>query len=174
MLNSMKLNDSPILHFINERYPHLPPEKKQKVFDLLQASGIPPTDKIFGWIVETALLRVEVSELSENLAQTDSNLAAHPLALQSSLVTVLKPYLTAAGDSKISSDALTGELRRAAVIDASIAESGWRGIGAALAAIFKHQNLLIVVGSLMLFSGLIGADLTWKLGASDRRILEQN
>ncbi len=119
-------------------------------------------------------MQVEIAELKANLAQTDRNLAGHPQQLGNSLTLVLTPYLEAVGQGKIASDNLAVELRRAAVIEASIAESGWRGIGAALAAIFKHQNLLTMVGALMLSSGLLGAVMAWNLGANDRRILEQN
>lgn len=113
-------------------------------------------------------------QLGTKLAQTDGNLAAHPTHLQKSLGVVLSPYLEKVGEAKIASDGLAKELRRAAVIEASIAESGWQGIGAALAAIFKHQNLLMVVGVLLGVSGLFGFFLAWNLGANNRRILEQN
>ena len=82
-----------------------------------------------------------MAELKAQLAQTDSNLADHPEHLKKSLELVLNPYLKKVGYAQIASDTLTQELRAVAIIDASIAESGWRGIGAALAAIFKHQNL---------------------------------
>ncbi len=87
---------------------------------------------------------------------------------------MLKPYLEEVGRVRIASAQLTKELRAAAVIDASIAESGWRGIGAALAAIFKHQNLMTVVGILMATSGLLGFVFAWNLGAQNRLLLEQN
>lgn len=115
-----------------------------------------------------------MAELGAKLAQTDYHLQAHPGNLANLLEEGLRPYWEKIGQAKLASDNLAVELRRAAVIDASIAKSGWRGIGAAVAAIFKHQNLLTVVGVLMLVSGLLGAALVWNLGESDRRILEQN
>lgn len=120
------------------------------------------------------LTRVEMAELKAKLTQTDNELVNHPRQLKDSLDLVLSPYLEAVGQNRIASDGLTKELRAVAVIDASIAESGWRGIGAALAVIFKHQNLMAVVGVLMAVSGVLGAMLVWNLGASNRRIWQQN
>jgi len=147
---------------------------KQELFRLLQSSVIPPTDKIFPWIVETAITRIEMASLKAKLAQTDSNLQGHPEQLKKSLELVLNPYLKEVGLTRIASDALTKELRAAAVIDASIAESGWRGIGAALAAIFKHQNLMTVVGILMAMGGVLGFAIAWKLGEPNRLLLDRN
>lgn len=124
--------------------------------------------------METALTRVELAELMAKLRQTDSNLASHPEQLQNALDLVLKPYLNEVGRARIATDELTKELRAVAIIDASIAESGWRGIGAALAAIFKHQNLMTVVGVVVATSGLLGFVFAWNLGASNRLLLERN
>lgn len=147
---------------------------KQKLFHLLQESGIPATDKIFPWVVETALTRIEIAELRANLTRTDSNLASHPEQMKKTLEVVLSPYLSEVGRVRIASDNLTKELRAAAFIDASIAESGWRGIGAALSTIFKHQNLRTVVGILIATSGLLGFVFAWNLGAQNRLLLERN
>jgi len=87
---------------------------------------------------------------------------------------VLSPYLKEVGHARIASDNLTKELRAAAVIDASIAQAGWRGIGAALAAIFKHQNLMTVVGIFMAMGGVLGFAIAWNLGAQNRLLLERN
>ncbi len=174
MLNSMEPNDSPIVRFLNDLHPKMPTDRKQKLCQILQASGIPATDKIFPWVVETALTRVEIAELRAKLRQTDSNLASHPEQLQNSLSVVLKPYLEEVGRARIATDKLTKELRAVVIIDASIAESGWRGIGAALAAIFKHQNLMMVVGGLMAMSGVLGFVFAWNLGAQNRLLLERN
>lgn len=124
--------------------------------------------------METALTRVELAELRAQLRQTDSNLASHPEQLQNSVSVVLKPYLNEVGRARIATDELTKELRAVAIIDASIAESGWRGIGAALAAIFKHQNLMTVVGVVVATSGFLGFVFAWNLGASNRLLLERN
>jgi len=115
-----------------------------------------------------------MAELGAQLAQTDSNLAEHPSQLKDALALVLKPYLEEVGRNRIASDELTKELRAAAVIEASIVESGWRGIGAALGAIFKHQNLRTVVGILMGMSGVLGFAITWNLGGQNRLLLERN
>lgn len=147
---------------------------KQKLFHLLQESGIPATDKIFPWVVETALTRIEIAELRVNLTQTDNNLASHPEQLKKTIEVVLSPYLSEVGRVRIASDNLTRELRAAALVDASIAESGWRGIGTALSAIFKHQNLRTVVGILIATSGLLGFVFAWNLGAQNRLLLERN
>jgi len=124
--------------------------------------------------VETALTRIEIAELKAKLTQTDSNLASHPEQLKKSLELVLRPYLDSVGLTRIALDNLTKELRYAAVIEASMAESGWRGIGAALAAIFKHQNLTTVVGIVMAISGVLGFAIAWNLGGPNRLILERN
>jgi hypothetical protein len=125
-------------------------------------------------VVETALTRIEIAELRAQLTQTDSNLAGHPEQLKKTLTVVLNPYLEEVGRVRIASDQLTKELRAAALVDASIAESGWRGIGAALSAIFKHQNLMTVVGVLIATSGLLGFVFAWNLGAQNRLLLERN
>lgn len=125
-------------------------------------------------MVETALTRIEMAELKAQLARTDSHLANHPSQLNKSLELVLSPYLQEVGRTRIASDNLTYELRAAALIDASIAESGWRGIGAALTAIFKHQNLTTVLGILMAVSGVLGFAIAWNLGAQNRLLLERN
>lgn len=124
--------------------------------------------------METALTRVELAELMAKLRQTDSNLASHPEHLQNALDLVLKPYLEGVGRARIATDELTKELRAVAIIDASIAQSGWRGIGAALAAIFKHQNLMTVVGTLIATSGVLGFIFAWNLGGQNRLLLERN
>jgi hypothetical protein len=174
MLNWNEPLDSPIWRFLSERHPNLPQDLKQKLFQLLQESGIPATDKIFPWVVETALTRIEIASLQEKLTQTDSHLASHPEQLKNSMELVLNPYLEEVGLTRIASDKLTKELRAAAIIDASIAESGWRGIGAALAAIFKHQNLRTVVGILVGLGGVLGFAVAWNLGAPNRLLLERN
>ena len=115
-----------------------------------------------------------MADLKAKLAQTDSNLAGHPSHLQKTLELVLSPYLSEVGHARIASDNLTKELRAAAIIDASIAESGWRGIGAAGAAIFKHQNLMTVVGILMAMGGVLGFAVAWNLLAPSRLLLERN
>ena len=115
-----------------------------------------------------------MASLKAQLAQTDSHLANHPSQLKKSLELVLNPYLEEVGRTRIASDNLTYELRAAAIIDASIAESGWRGIGAAGAAIFKHQNLMAVVGILMAMSGVLGFAIAWNWGAQNRLLLERN
>lgn len=124
--------------------------------------------------METALTRIEIAELKAKLTQTDSYLADHPEQLKKTLTLVLNPYLEEVGRVRIASDKLTKELRAAAVIDASIAESGWRGIGAALSAIFKHQNLMTVVGILIATSGLLSFVFAWNLGGQNRLLLERN
>ena len=115
-----------------------------------------------------------MAELKAKLAQTDSNLASHPQQLKKSLEVVLNPYLSEVGHARIASDTLTQELRAAAVIEASIAQAGWRGIGAALAAIFKHQNLTTVVGIFMAMGGVLGFAIAWKLGQPNRLLLDRN
>jgi len=124
--------------------------------------------------VETAITRIEIAELKGKLTQTDSHLASHPEQLKKSLELVLNPYLKEVGHARIASDTLRKELRAAAIIDASIAESGWRGIGAALAAIFQHQNLMMAVGILMAMGGVLGFAIAWKLGEPNRLLLDRN
>ena len=147
---------------------------KQKLFHLLLESGIPPTDKIFPWVVETALTRIEMAEFGAKLAQTNSSLALHPEQLKNSLSLVLQPYLEEVGRARIATDNLAYELRAAAIIDTSIANSGWRGIGAAIGAIFKHPHLRIVVGILMAMSLVLGFAIAWNYGENNRQLVERN
>ena len=107
-----------------------------------------------------------MAELGVKLAQTDSHLAFHPEHLKSSLELVLSPYLEEVGRSSLASNELSKELRAAAAIDASLAESGWRGIGAALAAVFQHQNLLFVMGIFVAVGALLGFGLARNLGGT--------
>ena len=162
------------MRFLHARHPQMPTQVKQKLFHLLLESGIPPTDKIFPWVVETALTRIEMAEFGAKLAQTNSSLALHPEQLKNSLSLVLQPYLEEVGRARIATDNLAYELRAAAIIDASIANSGWRGIGAALSAIFKHQNLLVVVGILMAMSLVLGFAIAWNYGGQNRQVMERN
>lgn len=120
------------------------------------------------------MTRIEIASLGAKLAQTDSNLALHPLQLKKTLELVLKPYLEEVGRTRIASDTLTKELKAAAIVDASIASSGWRGIGAALAAIFKHQNLRTVIGILVAMSLVVGFAIAWNLGSQNRLLVERN
>ena len=115
-----------------------------------------------------------MGELKAKLVQSDSQLALHPEHLKSSLNLVLKPYLEEVGRARMASHELTKELRAAAAIDASLAESGWRGIGAAFAAVFRHQNLLFVVGIFAAVGGVLGFTIAWNLGVDNRRLVERN
>ena len=124
--------------------------------------------------METALTRIEMANLRAQLKQTDNHLADHPELLKKTVQLVLNPYLEKVGTAQLASESLTKELRAAAIIDALLAESGWRGIGAALAAIFKHQNLMTVVGILVVSGGLLGFIFAWNLGAQNRLLMERN
>ncbi len=124
--------------------------------------------------METALTRIEMAEFGAKLAQTSSNLALHPEQLKNTLALVLQPYLEEVGRVRIATDKLTYELRAAAIIDASIAESGWRGIGAAIGAIKKHPHLRTVVGILMAMSLVLGFAIAWNLGSQNRLLVERN
>ena len=101
-------------------------------------------------------------------------MAFHPEHLKNSLELVLSPYLEEVGRARMASNELSKELRAAAAIDASLAESGWRGIGAALAAVFQHQNLLFVVGIFVAVGGVLGFGLAWNLAGENRRLVERN
>ena len=124
--------------------------------------------------METALTRIEMAEFGAKLAQTNSSLALHPEQLKNSLSLVLQPYLEEVGRARIATDNLAYELRAAAIIDTSIANSGWRGIGAAIGAIFKHQNIRTVVGILMAMSLALGFAIAWNYGAQNRLLVERN
>lgn len=117
---------------------------------------------------------MDLAEVRGVMEELDSSLAEHPERLKDSVSAVLKPYLTEMGLMRLATDELREELQAAAIIEAGIAESGWRGIGAALAAIFQHQNLLAVVGSLMGISLILGGAVAWNLGGSNRLLLEHN
>lgn len=115
-----------------------------------------------------------MAELRALLAQSERQLALHPEHLKNSLELVLSPYLEEVGRSRMAYIELSKELRAAAAIDASLAESGWRGIGAAFAAVFKHQNLLVVVGIFVAVGGVLGLALSWNLVGESRRLVERN
>ena len=115
-----------------------------------------------------------MGELKAKLVQSDSQLALHPEHLKNSLELVLSPYLEEVGRARMASHELSKELRAAAAIDASLAESGWRGIGAAFSAVFKHQNLLFVVGIFVAVGGVLGFGLARNLGGYNQRLVERN
>jgi hypothetical protein len=117
---------------------------------------------------------MDLAEVRGVLEELDSSLTEHPEQLKHSLELVLQPYLKDMGLMRRATNELTKELQAAAIIEAKIAESGWRGIGAALAAIFQHQNLLAVVGGLMGISLILGGAVTWNLGGYNRAIFEHN
>ena len=106
--------------------------------------------------------------------QLERQLALHPEQLKEFLELVLSPYLEEVGRSSLASNELTKELRAAAAIDASLAESGWRGIGAAFAAVFQHQNLLFVMGIFVAVGAVLGFGLARNLGGDNRRLVERN
>lgn len=119
-------------------------------------------------------MRMELAEVRSALLQVDGSLAEHPERLKDAVWAALAPYLKEMGRARSATDELTTELRAAAIIEAKITESGWRGIGAALAAIFQHQNLLAVVGGLMGISLILGGAVAWNLGGANRALFEHN
>lgn len=121
--------------------------------------------------VQLGLARQEIRELREEIQilpnrtgdQVSSSLVQGMVQPQASFVRLEQVALE-----------LTGMLQRAAIVEANLSTAGWRGIGAAIGAIFRVQALAIVVGVIALVSAGIGGVMVWNMTEADRRVLEFN
>ncbi|QUY40414.1 hypothetical protein [Acaryochloris marina] len=69
---------------------------------------------------------------------------------------------------------LTQELRASAVLDSSLSQSGWRGIGTTIGAIFRLDNLKIVVAGMISIGFLAGIGIANWFASGDRDIIHFN
>lgn len=149
-------------------------EVKQRAFQLLQESAIPVTDKIFPWVVETALMRVEMEGLRASLKTSEQVNQRIPEQISKTVAELLEEPLEQVRASNNSVSKLSLQLFQSTVLEASLSQSGWLGMMAAAKAIGRHKNLAIVVGVIALISGLIGGKIAWQLGAGNRELLSHN
>ena len=144
------------------------------VFRMLQENNIPITDKIFPWVVDATISRVQTGLLRQEMEELQRQLKVLPSTMASECARVMKEPLQGIYLAQLATEQLTMELRTAAVIEASLSQSGWRGIGAALGGIFRLGNLRWVVGAIVWVSMGMGATVAWQVSAGERRILEFN
>ncbi len=167
-------NDSPIWNSLNESHPNLELPIKQRVFVLLQDSNIPPTDKIFPWIVETMINRVTMEGLADKLESTQEGMAVLPGEVSKAVGRSLSDPIGAVQANHAAVEGLTQELRRNSVIEASLKSTGWRGVICALEAMGQHRSLGLTVGAIALLSALVSGVIVWGLGEGDRKIIQFN
>lgn len=167
-------NDSPIWNSLNESYPRLDLETKQKVFEFLQQVSIPPTDSIYPWVVETMVNRVSMGHLERRLEQTQQKLETLPSHLIQAINESVAAPIQAIQSSQSTIDHLTVELRKNSVIESSLRQSGWRGVICALEAIAQHKMLGLTVGAIALSSTVLTGWIIWGLGVGDRQIIQFN
>lgn len=166
----MEPKDSPIWSFIQNHHINLPEPIKQAVYVRLQECAVPATDKIFPWIVEAIINRVLGELLRGELQETRQELKVAPDVIGRQMIESVKTGLAdpvqEIRGTRNDIRKLTEELRASAIVDASIGQSGWRGIGAAIGAIFRLKNLSFVV--LMMVSATLGLGLALGSRFSDR------
>ena len=170
--------DSPIWNFLQGHHANLPEPIKQTVFLRLQESAVPATDKIFPWVVEAIINRVMEELLRGDLQGLRQEIDKAPNEMRRQLIVSAKEALTeplqeiraTRKDIRV----LAQELRASAVLDASLSQSGWRGIGAAVGAIFRLESLGFVV--LILFFSTLGAGLGlgYRFSAGERQMIKFN
>ena len=149
-------------------------EVKQRVFQLLQESAVPVTDRIFPWFVETTLVRVEMEGLRASLKTFEQVNQRIPEQISETVIELLEEPLEQVRASNNSVSKLSLQLFQSTVLEAALSQSGWLGFMAAARAIGRHRNLAIVVGVIALISGVIGGKIAWQLGARDREVIEYN
>ncbi|MGA7954000.1 MAG: hypothetical protein WCA07_10830 [Gloeobacterales cyanobacterium] len=132
------------------------------------------TDKIFPWVVETALMRVEMEGLRASLKTSEQVNQRIPEQISKTVAELLEEPLEQVRASNNSVSKLSLQLFQSTVLEASLSQSGWLGMMAAAKAIGRHKNLAIVVGVIALISGLIGGKIAWQLGAGNRELLSHN
>lgn len=174
----MEPKDSPIWNFLQKHHPNLPEPIKQETFRRLQESAVPATDKIFPWLVVAVinwvveeLLRGDLQGLRREIKNTPEEIGRQ---ISRTVKTVLTEPVQEIRSARNDVRVLTQELRASAVLDASLAKSGWRGIGAAVGAIFRLDNLGIVVAGMIGIGCCTGIVITHWLAAGDRGIIQFN
>ena len=147
---------------------------KQKVFLLLQDSEIPPTNKIFPWVVETMINRVSMERLGEKIETIEQSLSGLPGQIAQAVNQSVSTPVQAIQSNQSTVERLTVELRKNSVIESSLRQSGWRGVLVALEAIAQHKMLGLTVLGISLLSALLAGGVVWSLGGGDRRLIEFN
>lgn len=171
-------NDSPIWSFIQSNHANLPEPIKQLVFLRLQETDVPTTDKIFPWVVVAVINRVIEELLRGDLQDLRREIEQAPQEIGQQLVVSIREALTEPVQeiraARQDFRGLTRELRASAVLDASLSQSGWRGIGAAIGAIFRLENLMVVFIGAVFVSLIMGILLSNWVSARDRHIIDFN
>ncbi len=147
---------------------------KRRVFLLLQESQIPPTDKIFPWIVETMINRVSMEALGDQLEITQQGLFGLSNQISHAVGQAVASPVRSIQSSQTSVENLTVELRKNSVIQASLRQSGWRRVICALEAIPQHKILGLTVVGISLISALLAGAVTWQLSKGDRQTIQFN
>lgn len=156
----------------------MPEPIKQEAFRRLQESAVPATDKIFPWLVVAVinwvieeLIRGDLQGLRKEIKETPAEIGLQiATSVNNALSNPVEEIRAARQDVRI----LTQELRASAVLDASLAQSGWRGIGAAVGAIFRLENLGAVVAGMISVGFLTGFAIAHWFASRDRGIIQFN
>lgn len=174
----MQPKDSPIWNFLQQHHPELPEPIKQKTFDRLQESAVPATDKIFPWIVVAVINRVVEELLQGDLQTLRQEIEKTPKQIGRQMAvdvkSVLKEPVQEIRSARTDIRSLTQELRASAVLDSSLSQSGWRGIGAAINSIWRLDNLGIVVAGMISMGFLSGLGIANWFASGDRQIIQFN
>ncbi|PZD70402.1 hypothetical protein C1752_13128 [Acaryochloris thomasi RCC1774] len=144
----------------------------------LQETEVPATDKIFPWVVVAVINRVIEELLRGDLQELRREIEQVPQEIGRQLVSSVREALTEPVQeiraARQDFRTLAQELRASAVLDASLSQSGWRGIGAAVGAIFRLENLMVVFAGTVFVSLIMGILLSNWLSARDRHIIKFN
>lgn len=174
----MQPKDSPIWNFLQQHHPDLPEPIKQKTFDRLQECDVPATDKIFPWIVVAVINRVIEELLQGDLQKLRREIEKTPKQIGRQMAVDIKSVLTEPvqeiRSARTDIKSLTQELRASAVLDSSLSQSGWRGIGAAINSIWRLDNLGIVVAGMISMGFLSGLGIANWFASGDRQIIQFN
>ena len=128
MTNWIEPSDSPIWRSLSETHPNLEMTVKQKVFLLLQDSDIPPTNKIFPWMVETMINRVSMEGAwGRSLQRFEKSLSGLPGQIAQAVNQSVSTPVQAIQSNQSTVEQLTVELRKNSMIESSLRQSGWRG-----------------------------------------------
>ncbi|MCM1984458.1 hypothetical protein [Lyngbya confervoides] len=118
--------------------------------------------------------RVVMERLGDELGTTQEQWQVLPERIKQAVERSLSKPVQAIQSNQTTVEQLTVELRKNSVIQASLKDSGWRGVLCSLEAIAQHQMLGLTVGAISLFSALLAGGVVWSLGWGDRRIVEFN
>ena len=174
----MQPKDSPIWNFLQQHHPDLPEPIKQKTFDRLQECDVPATDKIFPWIVVAVINRVIEELLQGDLQTLRREIEKTPKQIGRQMAVDVKSVLTEPvqeiRSARTDIRSLTQELRASAVLESSLSQSGWKGIGAAINSIWRLENLGIVVAGMISMGFVAGIGITHWVASGDRDIIHFN